>query len=241
MIRKPLTQIRQIEITSECNLRCKYCPHPKMKRTKAHMEMDVYRRSLEWVRHYVGLGTQGELALTGIGEPLLHPQFVAMLAMAREAMPDGKLLFSTNGIKLCGDEGMAILEDIKPYDPVVYVSTHRPEKAQPAAMNCLRAGVQVGVNTLFVTSAINWAGQVDWEVSAPNTPCGYLGDKLGAIMQSGDITVCCMDAEGVGVIGHVDDEIGSAETGPYQLCNACNYSVPSEYDEAQDNKVSFGG
>jgi len=225
----PLREIRQIEITSECNLKCKYCPHPKMQRAKEHMEMDVYLRSLSWVRHFYAVGTQTELALTGIGEPLLHPDFIHMIALARAAMPQGQLLFSTNGIKLCGDEGLDICKQLVPYGVTVYVSTHRPEKAGPALANARRAGLACTTNTLFVDSAIDWAGQVDWEVSAPTGPCGYLAQKLGAIMQDGNITVCCMDAEGVGIIGHVDDQIGSVETAPYILCKKCNYTVPMEY------------
>jgi len=30
----PFQQIHQIEITSRCNLRCKYCVHPHMERAK---------------------------------------------------------------------------------------------------------------------------------------------------------------------------------------------------------------
>lgn len=239
-MRYPLQQIRQIEITSVCNLRCKYCPHPKMKRAKEHMDMETYARSLQWVKHFVALGQQKELALTGIGEPLLHPFFPDMIRMAREAMPEGLLFFSTNGIELCKDKGDEILEAIKPYDVTVHVSTHRPEKAQPAAMKCVRMGIKVGVNTSFVTSAINWAGQVEWEVSAPDTECGYLQERLGAIMQDGSITVCCMDAEAVGVLGHVNDEIGSISTGPFKLCTACNYTVPSDYGEAQKQQATGG-
>ena len=228
-----LREIRQIEITSECNLKCRYCPHPKMKREKAHMDMDVYKQSLEWVKYFVNEGTQTELALTGLGEPLLHPDFVEMVALAREAMPDKKLLFSTNGLLMCGEKGLELCKQLLPYKPHVFVSTHRPEKAQPALMNAHRAGLEISMNTHFVDSAIDWAGQVDWEVSAPRTPCGYLKERLGAIMQDGSLTVCCMDAEGIGVFGNVYDEPGSLETGPYKLCETCNYTIPEEYNKLQ--------
>jgi len=64
--------IHQIEITSRCNLRCKYCVHPKMVREKGDMDRETYIKSLEWSAHFHKLNNQEELNLAGIGESTMH-------------------------------------------------------------------------------------------------------------------------------------------------------------------------
>ena len=95
MYPRKLTTIHQIEPTSECNLRCKYCPHPKMLRVKKHMDMFIFEQALDIVRYFVKQGTQGELSLTGVGEPTMHPYLVDMVKHSRDVLgPDRLLLFS---------------------------------------------------------------------------------------------------------------------------------------------------
>jgi MoaA/NifB/PqqE/SkfB family radical SAM enzyme len=98
---RPVTTVKQIEITSRCNLACIYCPHPKMQRPKVDMSEETFAATLDLVRHYCEAGTQGELSITGIGEALLHPSFPEWLARAREVIgPSRPLTFSTNGLLL---------------------------------------------------------------------------------------------------------------------------------------------
>lgn len=40
------------------------------------------------------------------------------------------------------------------------------------------------------------------------------------------MTTCCMDSEGLGIVGHVNDEIGSLSFKPYSLCDTCHLKVP---------------
>ena len=72
-------EIHQIEVTTRCNLRCQYCPHPKMKRPKEDMVWDTFIRSMVWVKKFYDLGLQSELSFTGIGESTMHADFCGML------------------------------------------------------------------------------------------------------------------------------------------------------------------
>ncbi len=223
----PAREIHEIELSSVCNLACRYCPHPKLERPKEHMSLDVFERTMWHVRHYVSRGTQGEVSLTGIGEAILNPHFEFMISATRKAIGNRPLVMATNGVALT-DELAAICAR---FGAVVYVSTHRPEKAGPAVERLKKAGASVGINTAFVDSALDWAGQVKWHVSAPSKPCDYLGKAWAVVRQDGSVNACCMDAHGKYRIGHVNDELGSLLVRPIGLCESCNLKVPSSFNE----------
>lgn len=220
---RPVTTIKQIEVTSRCNLACTYCPHPTMKRTKEDMTMETFEKALALVRHYRAAGTQRELSITGIGEALLHPYFVIMINLAREALGwDHPLVFSTNGLLLTDEVALAI-KDAKPF---IFVSLHRPEASGPAIEVAKRHGLLAGMNHAFVTSSLDWAGQVKWHVSAPRIKCEFLKEGWGVVLADGAITTCCIDAEKRGTIGTVDTPPEELQMKPYSLCSSCNQEVP---------------
>ncbi len=222
---RKVISIHQIEITSRCNLRCRYCVHPHMGRSKEDMTTEVFTRSLEMVHHcYVKYG-QVELNLCGIGESTMHPQFEEFVAMARKALPRIKLVVATNGILL--DEKKAAM--MRRYKVMTWISLHRPEKAGPAVEIAKKYGILFGVSNDPSTAAINWAGKVDWHVSASKTvPCPWLTVGTAMICADGSITTCCLDGEGDGIIGTIEDDIDTLRVEPYSLCDSCHHVVPSE-------------
>lgn len=223
---RPITEVHELELSSRCNLRCRYCPHPKLEREKGDMTMDVFMKAMDHVAYYCEQGTQGELALTGIGEAFLHPNFVEMVKLARRTLgPDRKMTLSTNGILVTD----AIAQVMREYRVEVYVSLHRPEKAGPAIEVLKRHGVYVGHNSGFATQAMDWAGQLDWYVSAPTTNyCQYLVRGWGVIRQDGMLDACCMDAHSKFPLGSVSDKPGSWMTYILPLCATCNLRTPEE-------------
>ena len=220
---RPVTQIHEIELSSRCNLACTYCPNPTMSREKLDMSEDVYFQALSVVNHYVSRGTQGELALTGVGEALLNPYFADAVLMAREIIGDRLLTFSTNGILLTDE----LIDKIKPAKPVIYVSLHRPEVAALAIDRCRKHGLQVGHNHSFATSSLNWVQDVDWYVSSTPSTCEYLRSGWAVIRADGTIGTCCWDAETkVSKIGTVWDDPESLVTAPHEACKKCSLLVP---------------
>lgn len=223
---RPVREIHQIEISSRCNLRCKYCPHPHLERPKQDMADDVWRASLDLVAHYCRAGTQGEVALTGMGEALLHPEVVRYVAELRETIgPHRPLTFATNGIEL-NDDLCALL---KPHNPQIYVSLHRPEKAGPAIETAKRWGLYAGANKAFADSAYDWAGQVKWYNSGPTFPCAYLSRAWAVVLVDGAISTCCWDAHGKNIIGNVRDDPTTLAMRTFPLCDQCHHTVPDEY------------
>lgn len=226
-----LTQIHQIEMTSHCNLRCKYCAHPTMRRAKMHMTRETFQRALSWVRHFSDAGTQGDLNLAGIGESTMHPHFVEFVHEARRALhPSRALVLATNGLLMTDELAQAIASTgIR-----VYVSAHRPEKAGPAVEVLKRAGLIAGISVDPTISATDWAGQINWHVSAKRSPCPWVVGGWSFVMSDGRLTRCAFDATGIGVFGHVDDDVTALHTTPYSLCRACHQDVGLPMEDAAD-------
>jgi len=58
---RKIESLHQIELSSRCNLRCVYCPSPKLQRPKVDMSEEHFLRALEWVDYLVKRGTQIEI------------------------------------------------------------------------------------------------------------------------------------------------------------------------------------
>lgn len=221
---RPLTAIHQIEITSLCNLRCVYCPSPKLEQLrhqdKQHMTREVFEQTLALMK---ALGQKGEISLTGIGETLLHPEWREFILMARQAFPTNFINFSTNGL-LLDDDACAYLAE---YNVKVFVSLHRPEKAGPAINAAKRHGIYIQENASAALASMDWAGQVDWEVSADEgIRCDWLYHGWGAVLVDGRITNCCLDASAKGVVGTVFDDPKDLNLAPFSLCGDCHQVPP---------------
>lgn len=222
----PVTAIHQIEITSRCNLRCRYCVHPSMSRAKQDMDESTYRQTLALtqalIRKYPG--RQTELNLAGIGESTMHPEFVRFLYLAREAVgPRMSLVIATNGLLMTP----ALAREIKDARPDVYVSMHRPEKAGPA-IEALRAeGLLRGVSADPSIAAVDWAGQIKWHVSTPakGTQCKWVRTGWAIALSDGRLARCSFDGTASETIGTVWDEPDSLRTAPYALCDSCHLDV----------------
>ena len=223
----PIREIHEIELSSICNLACRYCPHPKLERPKEHMSWETFERTLEHVAYYVEKGTQGEVSLTGIGEAILHPRFVEAVFRVREVIGGRQITLATNGVEMTPD----LAEVLSHLRVVTYVSTHRPEKAGPAWKMLKTAGALTGLNTAFVDSSIDWAGQVKWHTAAVSHDCTYLGLGWGVVRQDGNVNACCMDAHGKHKLASVWDELGSLMTRPIGLCGSCHLTVPAHMRE----------
>jgi radical SAM protein with 4Fe4S-binding SPASM domain len=97
----PLPHFVQIEPVGQCNLRCRMCPiqfrtdgAPGMPR--AYMNFEVFCRLLD---QFPGMT---ELQLQGLGEPLLHPDFFAMV---RYAVRRGIIVSTNTNLTVMSERG----------------------------------------------------------------------------------------------------------------------------------------
>jgi MoaA/NifB/PqqE/SkfB family radical SAM enzyme len=194
-----------------------------MKREKKHIEHDVYLKALKWAKFFVNKYGQRELNLAGIGESTMHPRFAEYVGLAREAVGwNCDLILATNGL-LITDK---LVKEILPFKPKVWVSAHRPEKAGPAVEILKKYGLFVTISSDPTVAAIDWAGQVDWHVSAPPMGCTWLPSGKVFVSSNGDLMPCCLDGDGVGIFGNImQDDLLSLKTQDYDLCRNCNMKI----------------
>lgn len=96
-----------VEVTTRCNMQCgmcvKYAPGSSI--SNKHLDFGLYHRIAPILPHLEAL------VLNGIGEPLLHPDLVGMVGLARKGMPGDSLIgFQTNGQLLDIDITNKLLE-----------------------------------------------------------------------------------------------------------------------------------
>lgn len=188
------------------------------------MSEDVYLAAMDWVRHFAARGTQREVNLAGIGESTMHPHFVRYVALARDAIGEaGDITMATNGLLITDELATAL----RPFRPRIWVSMHRPEKAGPAIEVLKRAGLLAGVSADPSLASIDWAGQVNWHVSAaPHMACDWIVNGRAFLMADGRVSACCLDADGSGVFAELPHNALDQEfTSPYSLCRGCHLDI----------------
>ncbi|MGM0564130.1 MAG: radical SAM protein [Pseudomonadota bacterium] len=79
----------QVEPTTRCNFTCGFCAGRHM--PQQDLPLETFRAFIDQVEGLEALELQGE------GEPLLHPHFFDMIALAREKFPNLEISMITNG------------------------------------------------------------------------------------------------------------------------------------------------
>ena len=103
-VNPPLSKIF-IEPTSQCNLQCRTCVRNSWDEPVGSMEMTVYRKLLSDLSE---IHTIRAMAFWGIGEPLVHPDIVEMVALAHEMGLKTELI--SNGLLLNSEMAKGLIE-----------------------------------------------------------------------------------------------------------------------------------
>jgi hypothetical protein len=233
MFRK-ISCIKNLEVSSVCNLACPYCPCSGQgeHRQVGLMEWPVFEKALEWLRVFVANGTQQELNLFGVGEPFLHPRYVEMVRRCREIMPRYlSLRLNTNGLLAEED----LIRDIIDAGADAIDLTDHEALASTKALRIFRKlgplypHVKFGYSRDGVINPNNWGGLIDWvpTVDHPRYPCPWLTWGQVMVMSNGDVTRCCQDAHARGVLGTVFDDLAMIDHTPFIQCRTCHEDLPA--------------
>ena len=229
----PLFQtITTIELSTRCDLACKYCINRLMEtagRKRIIMDDRVFMASIDLLSDLCLRGTQHEVNLNGNGESCLDIQLPARVRIVCDIMGARPVSFSTNGVSMTRELAKALrdagLKEIS-------LSPHSPYHARTAAIYLLEAGINVTINLGPIASSHNWAGQLEPEHCVPYVRplrCDPIIEGRGYIQAEGDITPCCYDYRGMGSFGTVfDDDIFDREPKPFDLCKTCHQVIPQD-------------
>lgn len=105
--RKALPSMVLIELTNTCNLRCAKCPLVNTKRDKGFIDDALVEKVLKDIE---SAKVPTEIALSGAGEPTLHPRLVDYVKAARSIPNVGVIGFATNGVALKPDLSERLLD-----------------------------------------------------------------------------------------------------------------------------------
>lgn len=93
---KDYPEALQIEVTNRCNLNCQICIRRVWNAELRDLNLDLYEKIAQSAFQHLK-----RLILYGFGEPLLNPNFIKFLKIARENLPkDSEIIISTNGSML---------------------------------------------------------------------------------------------------------------------------------------------
>lgn len=215
-------KIYQIEISNHCNLTCSYCPHPAQLRRQGLMSSDTFDKSLELL---IRCG-QRTAYLHNFGEPLLHPDVVGFVRRCTERGVAAS--FFTNGVLLT-HEILATLSEAGLRS--LCVSEHTRDETQRVLGLIADGGFGIEVTDTFrpARHALHtWAGQVSSRAAAGSAhpsegpgPCLFERHHAAVILWDGRVNACCIDAEGHGVQGTVDDYLADPSRYRFRSTHLC--------------------
>jgi len=118
----------QVEVTSQCNAACSYCPQPLIGH-KQHMPFELFKKLLP------NIGYTDLVYLQGWGEPLLNPDLFSMI---RACKATGKRVgFTTNGMLLNNETIQRMIDLETDIISISLTGTH------PATHNRIRKGTDL--------------------------------------------------------------------------------------------------
>lgn len=218
-------KIYQIEISNRCNLTCSYCPHPTQAREQGLMSWDTFTKSIELVERC----GQRTAYLHNFGEPLLHPQLVEFVRHCSDREITAS--FFTNGV-LVTHQVLADLADAGLR--FLCISEHTKGEFDRVQTLIHEGGHPIDVGDTFrpIRKELHsWAGQVRRHGPEPvslnepyREPCIFERQQAAVVLWDGRINVCCIDAEGRGIQGTVNDYLADPDQyrfNPISLCSGC--------------------
>jgi sulfatase maturation enzyme AslB (radical SAM superfamily) len=185
----------ELELVSDCNLRCTYCPRHHLNELTGYMDFELFQKLIDEISSY----PDRIIVLHRRGESLLHPDFVKMCAYIKGKFAEVQI--ATNGTMLDIERSKALIDSVDFVSfsldsPANYDKTRFPAKYKKVEekihrfldMNQGRIKTQVSMVQTDETPLAEvevfkslWQGKVDrirvYQEHSKNGQFGSLGDK----------------------------------------------------------------
>jgi 8-amino-3,8-dideoxy-alpha-D-manno-octulosonate transaminase len=178
-----------IETTSQCNIRCPYCPVSKIDRGRHLMEESVFQKIIDELAEY---GFKGRISPHFYGEPLVDTRLPQLTAYARKKLPDANIVVHSNGTRM----NKKIFEDLLANGVSGFVITLHmglAKKQIDRLLSEITPEQRKKIRFLDIddTPLFNRTGLIEPENLRQFKSCYYLSDEI-AISYSGNV-VCTND------------------------------------------------
>lgn len=221
--------IANIELTNRCNLKCKMCFLPEMKRPKQDMDFELYKRIIDSTRNlrYV--------SLSNWGEPLLYPNLIEAIQYAVDkgikvnVTTNGTLLgdaFIVNFLRSKLSSLQVSIDGIgEDYERIRGVDFDEMKTRINRLFRIVKNKIFLVIRTTVMKDDdnIDLIGQIksnfpfaDLYVFQPvvtfrwkpiKSMCKHLSDRHLVVLSNGTVLPCCVDYEGDFLsLGNVNDE-----------------------------------
>ncbi len=201
MIVKP-DRVR-LENTNVCNAKCKFCPHPEMKRKQGYMSMKLFKKLARQIKDW---GVK-EIVIQGFGEPLADPYFFQRVKYCGKiGIPKIQTNINSRWITrrianyLLRSDLKEIFISCNPLgeENVKYLLNRRNSTYPKIYLSFIKGQTKTYSNIkkadgVSVSYPHNWGGAFSG-VSTPKTPCRLLWATM-YITYDGYSHLCCMDTE----------------------------------------------
>jgi MoaA/NifB/PqqE/SkfB family radical SAM enzyme len=194
------------------------------------MDRSTFEQCIKWIKIFVQRGTQTEINLFGVGEPLMNSNLVEYVKALKKEIPLCIAIHTNTNGGLMNEELAKKLIDagITQID----ITGHNHLWTAQTVRLFGRLGLKFHVTYDFALVANDWAGQVNWFKSELHYPCPWLNRGQLFIAWNGDILQCCLDAKCTNILGNIfKNEPDDIECKPFELCENCHQSVPETGNE----------
>jgi len=126
----------EIELVSDCNLRCVYCPRHYVNDLTGYMDMELFRRVVDEIAAY----PERLIVLHRRGESLMHPHFVEMCSHVKNKFKEVQI--ATNGTLLNKPRSLAIIDAVN----FISFSLDHPENFDKTRLPAKYASVEANIH-----------------------------------------------------------------------------------------------
>ena len=198
-----------IEISSACNRRCKYCPNYKYDRglikNQKLMPEKTFKKIIDELAE---INYSGMVTPSVFNEPLLDKRVIKLLKYTREKLPKSKILIVSNGDYLTPKLYQEFL-DIRVSEFLITEHGTSMTKNMKDTFNYIKKN---NVRNIIVyrkftedTPLYNRAGMIEHKTIIPEAPCSYPLSPI-VVDHKGNVVLCCNDYFAAHVYGNVNKE-----------------------------------
>lgn len=135
-----------IEITSRCNLKCKFCVNSSMEREKQDISNEIFDKIINDIKYYPEVSC---IIPVGLGEPFVNVNWYGLLVKIKKEFSSIPIYIVTNGVLLTRDVTDKI-SDILKSDDSLLISINSWDKGEYRKMMGLDRLDQVNQNIIYL-------------------------------------------------------------------------------------------